>query len=289
VLLTLYFHRTITGPIERLNRRLAEVSLSRTLPPLPSPRKDEIGELYRYVREMEQRIHESRQEQADMAGAIAHDLRTPLTSMNGFLELLHTHKDMTARQQEEYIGLIRKKSQHMTELIQQFSVHASYESEAQSLRLTPVPLAALFENIALEYEAELSGLDHELKWKHQFQSGQQGELNEAMTRRVFANLFSNAVRYGGKDQLVIAMNGFVQGRKAVITIEDDGVGVPESELSAIFRKFYTVDKSRQSERGGTGMGLATCHWIMEQQGGSIAAFVSACGGLGIRLEFAVSL
>ncbi|RLQ94537.1 sensor histidine kinase [Falsibacillus albus] len=283
VVLFLYFQHYITRPIERLNERLSAVSLSKSLPALSSDRKDEIGELYTHVKEMEERIYETQAEQVNMVGAIAHDLKTPLTSINGFLELIQMQKDLSQAQKEEYLQLIHKKSRHITQLVDEFSLYSKNEIALQKLQVKPVKMASFFENIAEEYEAELSGLDYELHWKHTFSPNDEALLNETMIRRVFGNLFSNIVRYGGKDLSGIYLKGFIEKHKAILTLEDNGMGVPKGQLPFIFQKFFTVDKSRQREYGGTGLGLASCKSIIERHGGSIDAFQSTHGGLGIKI------
>lgn len=140
----------------------------------------------------------------------------------------------------------------------------------------------LFESIAVEYETELSGFDLELKWNHSFTPNLFLMIDEHMIRRVFSNLVSNAVRYGRKKDLNVYMNGYTQGGYAYFQVEDNGVGVPDKDLPSLFLKFFTVDKSRQSQNGGMGLGLASCKSIIEYHGGEIGAFHSQYGGLGIR-------
>lgn len=80
------------------------------------------------------------------------------------------------------------------------------------------------------------------------------------------------------------MTGYVQGHYAYFQIEDNGVGVPDKDISSLFLKFFTVDKSRQIQKGGLGLGLASCKSIIEHHGGEIAAYASKYGGLGIRFS-----
>ncbi|WP_187274234.1 HAMP domain-containing sensor histidine kinase [Paenibacillus sp. N3.4] len=287
VLLTLYFHKLITNPIHLLNRRLSIVALSSSLPLLAVRRNDEIGMLYGHVAQMEARIQTARREQTDLIGVIAHDLKTPLTSINGFLELMRTHRQLQEEQKEEYIHLIEKKAGQMTDILQQFSHYAKSEMQLQHLSMFPIPMESLYVSLASEYDAELSGYDHELIWSHSFKAGDFIVGNETALRRVFANLFSNCVRYGNKEELTIRMNGHMTSKKIIIAIEDDGVGVPEADLPRIFDLFYTVDHARQSEKGGTGLGLASCKSIIERHGGSIEGYRANSGGLGIVIELPV--
>ncbi|MFZ5967470.1 MAG: sensor histidine kinase [Bacillota bacterium] len=281
-ILTVYFHFNITKPIQILNIRLKSVNMRRTVTSLYSKRKDEIGELYNHFNEMEERLHQAHKEQIDMIAAIAHDLKTPLTTITGFVELLAMQQNLSEREKQEYYELILKKSKHIAELINSFSAFTKDELELETIEMKPIEVLKLFENIAAEYEIELSGLDYELNWEHSFSANQLIMINEHMIRRVFGNLFSNAVRYGGKKDLKVYMSGYVRGYYAYFQIEDNGVGVPDNELPSLFLKFFTIDKSRQSNSGGTGLGLASCKSIIEHHDGEICAFHSDYGGLGIR-------
>ena len=282
--LTVYFHFSITRPILTLNTRLKSVNIGHSFTSLYSKRKDELGELYYYFNEMQERLHQAHQEQVDMIAAIAHDLRTPLTTINGFVELLTLQQNLSESDKQEYYELILKKSKHMVDLINYFLAFTKDELELEVIDKEPVPVLKLFESIAAEYETELSGLDYRLNWRHSFDSNQVVMINEPMIRRVFGNLFSNTLRYGEKKDLQIYLSGYPdrEGDYAHFQVEDNGVGVPEEDLSFLFQKFFTVDKSRKNKSGGTGLGLASCKSIIEHHGGQISAFHSRYGGLAVR-------
>lgn len=285
--LIIYFHFNITKPIQILNAGLEKINIRRPFVTLYSKRKDEIGALYSRFNEMEERLHLARKEQSDMIAAIAHDLKTPLTSVNGFVELLATRKNLPEKEKQEYYELIQKKSKYIVELINHFSTFTKEELELESIDLKPVDALKLFENIAEEYDTELSGLDYELTFNHSLPQNIFLMIDEHMIRRVFGNLFSNVVRYGEKKELKVYMNGYTKGHYAYFQVEDNGIGVSDKDMSSLFLKFFTVDKSRQSQNGGMGLGLASCKSIIEQHGGEIYAFHSQYGGLGIRFSLPI--
>jgi signal transduction histidine kinase len=280
--LAVYFHFSITKPLQTLNTRLKSVNIGHSSISLYFKRKDEIGELYHYFNEMQERLHQAHQEQIDMIAAIAHDLRTPLTTINGFVELLTLQKDLTEREKQEYYELILKKSKHMVDLIYYFLAFTKDELELEAIEKQRMPVLELFDSIVAEYETELSGLDYRLNWSHSFKPNQYVMINGPMIRRVFGNLFSNALRYGEKKELQIYLSGYSKGDYAHFQVEDNGVGVPDQDLSSLFQKFFTVDKSRKNKSGGSGLGLASCKSIIQHHAGQISAFHSQYGGLGIR-------
>jgi len=289
IILIIYFHFNITKPIQILNSELEKINISRPSVQLYSKRKDEIGVLYNRFNEMEGRLHLARKEQTDMIAAIAHDLKTPLTSINGFVELLATRKDIPEKEKQEYYELIQKKSKHIVNLINYFSTFTKEELELESIDRKPVDALRLFENIAEEYDTELSGLDYELTFNHSFTKNLLLMMDEHMIRRVFGNLFSNVVRYGEKKELKVYMSGYAKGHYAYFQVEDNGIGVPDKDISSLFLEFFTVDKSRQSQNGGMGLGLASCKSIIEHHGGEICAFHSEYGGLGIRFSLPLAM
>ncbi|HBE76965.1 MAG TPA: sensor histidine kinase [Firmicutes bacterium] len=282
--LTLHFHIKITKPLQLLSTRLKNVKIGNSSVSLYSKRKDEIGELYQYFNQMEQRLYQAHQEQINMIAAMAHDLKTPLTSINGFVELLALQKNLSEKEKQEYYDLIAKKSRHMVELINSFSAFTRDELELETHPRERVEVKKLFERIAAEYETELSSLNFRLHWNHSFKGNQYLCINEHMIRRVFGNLFSNAVRYGEKPDLQVYLSGFIQGNSVYFQVEDNGQGVPDQDLASLFMKFFTVDKSRQTKKGGTGLGLSSCKSIVEHHGGQIEAFHSEYGGLAIRFS-----
>uniref|UniRef100_UPI002FC589FA sensor histidine kinase n=1 Tax=Halalkalibacter lacteus TaxID=3090663 RepID=UPI002FC589FA len=168
IVLIVYFHFNITKPIQILNKRLTQVNIGHSRTSLYSRRNDEIGELYNHFNEMEERLYQAHKEQVDMIAAIAHDLKTPLTSITGFVELLSIQKNLTEREKQEYCALTIKKAKYMAELIDAFSAFTKDELTLETIDMKSVEAYTLFENIASEYEIELSGLDYKLKWRHSF-------------------------------------------------------------------------------------------------------------------------
>lgn len=281
VVLAVYLHFNITKPLQFLNTRLKRVNMSRPVT-LSSKRTDEIGELYNHFNEMEARLYQAHKEQIGMIAAMAHDLKTPLTTINGFVELLAMQKNLSEKEIQEYYELILKKTKHIAELINTFSSYTKGEVELDTLDMKSVEAHKLFASIATEYETELSGFDFELDWENHFKVNHHIMIDEHMIRRVFGNLCSNAVRYAERKDLKVYMRGYVRGKYAFFQVEDNGLGVPDKELPLLFQKFFTVDKSRQNKNGGMGLGLASCKSIIEHHGGEISAFPSNYGGLGIR-------
>ncbi|MEI5908655.1 HAMP domain-containing sensor histidine kinase [Bacillus spongiae] len=288
ILLTLYFHDTITRPITNLINRFKRVNLHETLPKIEMSGKGEIGELYNRFYELESRLQRVHIEQTNMLTAIAHDLKTPLTTISGFLELSLSSKNHTSEQREEFLKVVQKKSTFMTDLVNEFSSYAENIIALQEMNRSEMNISHFLHSIGEEYEAELSGLGYTFNWKHNVSDKLTILGNEKFLRRIFANIVSNSIKYAENEELTIQLEGIEKQDSVVITLEDNGVGVNEEDYPLLFQKFFTVDQSRQREKGGTGLGLAIVKSIVESHEGTVYAYRSKeLGGLGIKVTLPI--
>ncbi|MCD9026344.1 sensor histidine kinase [Cohnella silvisoli] len=279
LLLALFFHLFIAKSLYDLNRLVEGISirspaLLRSLP----RRRDEIGELYVGFSRMAVRLRQAHEEQVEMIAAITHDLKTPLTVIRGCNERVRTQSEADRAESDQ---LIHRKIIEMSSLLNDFSAFGSNELEMHTSEFAPVPIRPFFESVAREYENELDGFGYRLVWSHNLPD-MRISMNEKMIRRVFANLISNAVRYRKDDSLKVTLEAVIKKKEVEFVVGDNGEGLSKEEWTAIFKRFYRVEKSRQRQHGGTGLGLAICRTIVERHGGTIIANRSSLGGLEIR-------
>lgn len=291
VLLMIYLHFTLARPLVTLNRGLENFDYrsqakerSYEIPARFYKRHDELGDLARKFAAMQQRLSALYREQAEMMASISHDLKTPLTSIIGFLERLSSQK-LSAERQAEYHRIIYQKARDINELITEFNEYTTSDlGNSTTGAKDLVNLEEFFESLCAEYTTELKakGLDcvclneagNDDFWL---------EMDIQRIRRVFANLVSNSLKYADRlSKITLRCN--IQDSSAVFTVEDDGPGVPATELAAIFTKFYRVDKSRSREKGGSGLGLAICQRIIESHGGAIWAYLPGQSGFGVSFS-----
>ena len=281
------FQFMVSTPLNRLIKQLNTFNLyqdfSFKISPDPQPRRrDEIADLHVGFEKMAQRLIEAQGEQQDMIMALTHDIKTPLTSIRGFMELILSNQEISDIHKEEYLRLIWSKTDSIMDLLDELSAYSKNESELHTIEMVPLLLKPLYTSIAREYEAELAGLGYDLQWGEQLQDNDAVLANEIMLRRLFANIVSNAVRYAGTSELVVRFQAFSERDSVIIRIEDNGVGVPEDKLGLIFHKFYSSDGSRQRALGGTGLGLSICRSIITRFNGEITAYRPDASGLGIE-------
>ncbi|MGG1519094.1 HAMP domain-containing sensor histidine kinase [Paenibacillus oryzisoli] len=212
---------------------------------------------------------------------LAHDLRTPLTSVLGYLDLLLRDEGLTREQAVHYTTIAFTKSKRLERLIDElFEItrmnYGRLELEKRELDLSEL-LAQLQEELYPMMES--SGLDVRLELASQVKIAADGEL----LARVFENLLTNACRYGQDGQFV-DIRCFVEAGEAVVQIVNYGDVIPREELPRLFEMFYIGDRARSHREGGTGLGLFIAKNIVEQHGGTISAHSSvACTRFEVRL------
>ncbi|RCX17187.1 phospho-acceptor domain-containing protein [Anaerobacterium chartisolvens] len=286
LLLVLYLHFKIVKPLEILQRSLGTVNNYNNKLSLKFKQDDEIGELYKNFEDMVQRLEMSQSQQIEMISSISHDLKTPLTSVMGYVERLMGSVKMPEEKRQEYYRIIYKKSQDIEKLVEDFSDYTKNEADCKKLKKEKVSVKEFFDSICREYFIELQSYNAEFKTYCAVNDNAVMEVDDKKIRRVFANLISNSLKYA-QAPVVIKASCEIKGDQVVFAVEDNGKGVPEEELSSIFNKFYRLDKSRSPERGGSGLGLAICSSIVKSHMGKIWAYNVEHGGLGV--SFAVEI
>ncbi len=226
-----------------------------------------MNHLKRESEKNERLARESEQKKNDLIVYLAHDLKTPLTSMIGYLSLLDEIKDMPEKQREKYVSVALDKSYRLEELINELFDIARFNSETIVLEKEEINLTLMLEQIIDDFYPILNENNKEIKLNTSSKIIIDGDSNKLA--RVFGNLIKNAISYS-KDKLITIdvekKNNFV-----IITTSNKGKKIPEEKLSKIFEKFYRADSSRTSKTGGSGLGLAIAKEIVELHGGSIKA------------------
>ncbi len=226
-----------------------------------------MNHLKREALKNERLARESEQNKNDLIVYLAHDLKTPLTSMIGYLSLLDEIKDMPKKQREKYVSVALNKSYRLEDLINELFDIARFNSQTIVLEKEEINLTLMLEQIIDDFYPVLTENNKEIKLNYSNKVSIYGDSNKLA--RVFGNLIKNAISYS-KDSLITidvgTLNDFV-----TITISNKGKKIPLEKLNKIFEKFYRVDSSRTSKTGGSGLGLAIAKEIVELHGGNIKA------------------
>lgn len=216
----------------------------------------------------ERLARENEQKKDELIVYLAHDIKTPLTSMIGYLSLLSEIKDMPQEQRNRYIGIALDKSYRLEYLINELFDVARFNSEKIVLEKEEINLNLMLEQIADVFYPTLK----EMNKKINFTSDEKTILyaDPDKLSRVFNNLIKNAVNYS-KENTDIDISIINKENQVTVNITNKGKQIPKEKLDKIFEKFYRLDSSRTSKTGGSGLGLAIAKEIVELHGGKIYA------------------
>jgi len=198
---------------------------------------------------------------------IAHDLRTPLTSIIGYLELLSKEGEIDQEIQKKYIGIAYVKTKRLEKLIEDLFGFTKLNYGKISMNVTKVDVIKLLSQLLEEFYP--SFMDKNLSYELQSNVPVQVVSADAnLLARLFDNLINNAIKYGADGKRILVK---VHGSEELVSIQvvNYGYVIPEEELPLIFNKFYRVEQSRSTNTGGTGLGLAISKNIVDMHGGSI--------------------
>lgn len=204
----------------------------------------------------------------DLIAYLAHDLKTPLTSVVGYLSLLEEAPDMPAPQKAKYAHIALEKALRLEALINEFFEITRYNLHEIVLEKEQIDLSYMLNQMADEFYPML----------HAHGNSISVTADEALTvyadpyklARVFQNLLKNAIAYSYADT-PIAINAAIAEHSVSVSFTNRGPTIPQQKLDSIFEKFYRLDDSRSSNTGGAGLGLAIAREIILQHGGSITA------------------
>ena len=215
----------------------------------------------------QRRLDDARRE---FVANVSHELRTPLTNIRSYTEtLLDAAGDIPLDTEKQFLGVISSESERMARIVTDLLTLSKLDYGRMELRMTRFSLADMLRNVAnaMKLTAQDSG--------HELQVDTPDDLpaivgDRERIEQVVVNILSNAVKYtpaGGHIRLAACT---VPNNRVRITVEDDGIGIPASDVPRLFERFYRVDKARSRAAGGTGLGLAIAKEIVEQHEGKIA-------------------
>ena len=220
------------------------------------------------IRDLMDREREAERSKNELITNIAHDLRTPLTSIIGYLEILTQKKDLPEETRNRYIEIAYTKSKKLQQLINDLFGFTKLSYGKIAMRVSNIDLVKLLSQLLTEFypNFEEAGLQYELE------SNVPALMLTAdpnLLARLFENLVNNAIKYGAEGKRIrVKIRG--TETQAEVRVINYGKVIPADELPLIFDKFYRVEQSRSSSTGGTGLGLAIAKNIVEMHGGTIA-------------------
>lgn len=203
----------------------------------------------------------------DFVANVSHELKTPLTSINGFVETLIINEDLPSDKRNRFLAIIQKESDRLKRLIEDILLLSSIESK-NNLVTENVLLYNIFKEV-YEMISYIASSKH-IKIYYNFEDEKVAiQAYGDYIKQLFLNLIDNAIKYTPEGGTVI-INQFTRNNEITIEVIDNGVGIPKEDQDKIFQRFYRVDKARSRSVGGTGLGLAITKHIVNSLQGNIS-------------------
>lgn len=273
----LFSHSTIKY-IEQLNRTLHEIAGGNLDVSVPARSPDELGMLADNLALMTRQLKASLEEERaaertkqELITGVSHDLRTPLTSVLGYLALIENDQYRDEVELRYYVGIAYAKGRQLKRLIDQLFEFTRTSYGGVQLRPVPVNLGELLEQLAEEFVPSLqaAGMEYRITLPPDRVTA---TLDPDLMVRVFENLMANAIHYGSAGKQVDIELARGDGGGSLVKIANYGEPIPARDLPHIFETFYRVEKSRSDKTGGAGLGLAIAKNIVTLHGGTIRAY-----------------
>ncbi len=272
----------LTKPLLQMERAARRMSKGELDIKVTAQTKDEIGSLATAINDLAHDLKQHRDTRTEFFANISHELRTPVTYLQGYSDILQKKLYDTEDEKLQYIRVIHEETGRLNHMIQDLFDLAKMDEGQFSMKPEQTDLAQVLMNCTqrIELRAKEKGISliqiiEEKKL-----------LMEADPRRleqIFMNLLDNAIRY--TEQGSIKVEAYSIDDSIGVVIKDTGVGIPKDELALIFERFYRVEKSRSRELGGTGLGLAIVKKLVELQAGTIEVSSEWGKGTEIKLIF----
>lgn len=278
VLLTQWIQKGIFTPINQLNTAMQNIAEGNLEYMLTTEEKGEIGELYRNYEDMRLRLKESldekfehEQKNKELVSNISHDLKTPITSIKGYVEGIMDGVADTPEKMNKYIRTIYDKANDMDRLINELTTYSGIDTNRIPYTFRRINVADYFGDCVEEVGLDLESKNIQLNYEDLVEPSTQIIADPEQLKRVINNIISNSVKYMNKEKGVIDIRILDEVDAIRVEIEDNGMGIAAKDLPNIFERFYRTDASRNSSKGGSGIGLSIVKKIVEDHGGYIWA------------------
>ncbi len=270
IIVSILFSRYISRPILELESTARDIAKGNTNRTLNLDRKDEFGQLADSLNQMADRLRDDNlelkrmyQKQSQFFADITHEIRNPLHTISGALEMLEMH-DLDEDQKKKYIKTASRQTHRINRLFKDLVTLQRYDSDDHFIKKKPFDLQILINTLQelLEPDAEDKGLSLICDGVSIRVLGDPDKIEQ-----VLENLVSNAIKFTPEGHVKI--NTRDTGNSVIVEVEDTGIGISEEHLERLFDRFYRTDKARSRDKGGTGLGLAVVKSILNAHGTEI--------------------
>lgn len=290
MLLTMWIYRSILKPLSRLQEATKQIRDGNLDFTLEVDSDDEIGRLCQDFEEMRIRLKESGEEKVqydreskELISNIAHDLKTPITAIKGYAEGIMDGVASSPERLDKYIRTIYNKANDMDRLIDELTFYSKIDTNKIPYTYSKINVSQYFKDCIDEVGLDMEAKGIELGYFNYVDEDVVVIADAEQMKRVINNIIGNSVKYLDKKKGIINIRIKDVGDFIEVEIEDNGRGIAAKDLPNIFDRFYRADSSRNSSKGGSGIGLSIVRKIIEDHGGRIWA--TSKEGIGTEIHF----
>jgi two-component system, OmpR family, phosphate regulon sensor histidine kinase PhoR len=274
--------RKVLKNLERLISH-EEADYETTINPKAQDIEDGFRTLFIARKQELQRLQQLETYRRDYLGNVAHELKTPLFSIQGYIETVMDDPDLSPEEVYKFLKKANKNVDRLGQLVNDLDAITKYESGVLNIEMGPFNILELIREVIEELEIQAS--QKEIRLMVQTKSDNNlVNADRTRIRQVLVNLGYNSIKYG-IDKGTTNYKIFDTGAKIIIEVADNGIGIPQEHVGRIFERFYRVDAHRNRETGGSGLGLSICKHIIEAHGEQIK--VMSTVGAGSSFTFAL--
>ena len=274
VFLSLLLAKAMVTPILNLTRAAEKVAAGDFSSKLTSDAQDEIGVLTRTFNGMAVKLErtlddlkKSEEMRREFVANVSHELRTPITSIRSYAETLQDAKNLPQSTEDEFLSVIVNESDRMTKIVQDLLMLSRFDAGSIEFSFERFSFEKSLRDIynAMLLEAQ--------RHNHKFTLDLKAPIPEivgdrARIEQVLINMVSNAIKYT-RDGGIVAITAGLKDDIVWVSVRDNGIGIPKTDVDKVFDRFYRVDKARSRESGGTGLGLSIAKEIVSRHNGTI--------------------
>lgn len=286
----LWVYRSIATPLVKLKKATQNIKDGNLDFVLDVQGNDEFAELCQDFEEMRRRLKESTEEKSliekenkELISNISHDLKTPITAVKGYVEGIMDGVADTPEKMDRYVRTIYNKTNEMDHLINELTFYSKIDTNRIPYTFSKLNVEDYFGDCAEEVGLEMETKGIELVYANYVENNVLVIADGEQIRRVIHNIISNAIKYMDKSRGIIQIRIKDVGDFIQVEIEDNGKGIGPKDLPYIFDRFYRTDVSRNSSKGGSGIGLSIVKKILEDHGGKVWA--TSREGIGTIMYF----
>lgn len=278
ILLTRWIQRGVFIPIREMNLAMKHIADGDLDYVLEGEDNGEIGELYHSYEGMRLKLKESTEElkqnekqNRELVSNISHDLKTPITSIKGYVEGIMDGVADTPEKMDKYIKIIYTKANDMDRLINELTFYSGIDSNRIPYNFHCINVSEYFTDCVDDVGMDLESRNIQLNYTNFLDPSTRVIADPEQMKKVINNIISNSVKYMDKEKGIIDIRLIDISDSIRVEIEDNGKGIAARDLGNIFERFYRTDASRSSAQGGSGIGLSIVKKIIEDHGGYIWA------------------